>query len=287
MNSGNWLAIGLLAMAGAGSSGAEAASDYRLQLDGLPGVIEVVSFSVGAGVPAQTAVGARGVARSSHGPSSIHFSARTGPAASRLAEANARGTHVPTATLEVFKTGGAAAYLRYKMTDVMVSSFQVGGSSGRGGEPLDRFVLNFSKVDLEYLQQPASAGPGAASAASLKAGGVVAAMPGTITAVKVQPAAANAGAPVTITVEGTGECQVAWIDFGDHSQPQAQLFASPFPKTFVHAFASPGTFTVVGWGYDPDAPKQKTEVRPGTCVGRKTATVQVRSLMTVAPALKK
>ncbi len=91
---------------------------------------------------------------------------------------------------------------------------------------------------------------------------------------------------MTITVEGTGECKFAWLDFGDKSQAEAQLFGSPFPKTFSHAFASPGTFTVVAWGYDPDSP-QKAAAKPGTCIGKKTATVQVRSLMLVAPAIKK
>lgn len=313
----NWLAIGVVVMAGAASSGASAAVNAYLTIDGIQGEamaphagwIEIQSFSLVAAGPVRAAGGGSATGKI-QGPSSMNFAMYSNKATPKLMQANAKGQHFPSAKLEVFKAGGAAPYMRYKMTEVMVSSFNAGGQGGGGQVPIDRFSLNFATVDVETLELPAGgpsykvgdkkvageapppppppphppAGSGAASA--VQAGGLVAALPGTITAVKVQPAAVDSGGTVTMTVEGTGECKFAWLDFGDKSQAQAQPFGSPFPKAFSHVFSSPGTFTVIAWGYDPDSP-QKAAPKAGTCIGKKTATVQVRSLMMVAPAIKK
>jgi plastocyanin len=211
------------------------------------------------------------------------------------------GEYFPSATLEVYKSpADPEPAVRYKMTDVHVSSYHAAQVAGGAMSP-EKFTLNFAKVEIEFKKpKTGSLKAGGSPMAALtpaghpapsggsgpaQAAGVIAALPGTILAVKVQPATVDPGGTVTITVEGAGECKLAWLDLGDKSQ--AQPFESPFPKTFSHAFASPGTFTVVAWGFDPDSPKQRSEAKPGTCVGKRSATVQVRSRMMVAPAPKK
>src|SRR3546814_3037574 len=51
------------------------------------------------------------------------------------------------------------------MNDVMVSSYQTGGSSDASSIPMDQFTLNFVKIKYEYMRQkPAGTLEGAVSA---------------------------------------------------------------------------------------------------------------------------
>lgn len=57
-----------------------------------------------------------------------------------IAEARAKGTRFPEATLTIPKGGGSQEYLEIKLTDVMISSYQAGGSQDL---PTETFSLNF------------------------------------------------------------------------------------------------------------------------------------------------
>jgi len=63
------------------------------------------------------------------------------------------GTHIPDALLTCRKAGKEAQeYLKIKFTDLLVSSFQTGGSTGQE-IPIDSISVNFSKIEYEYYPQ--------------------------------------------------------------------------------------------------------------------------------------
>ena len=65
----------------------------------------------------------------------------------------ALGTHIPDAALTCRKAGGGQEeYLIIKFTDLLVSSYQTGGSSG-DVIPVDQISLNYSKIEFEYKPQ--------------------------------------------------------------------------------------------------------------------------------------
>lgn len=63
------------------------------------------------------------------------------------------GKHIPTATLACRKAGGEQQeYLTIKFTDLLISSYQTGGS---GGDviPIDQISFNYGKIEFEYKPQ--------------------------------------------------------------------------------------------------------------------------------------
>jgi type VI secretion system secreted protein Hcp len=56
------------------------------------------------------------------------------------------------AILTVRKAGkDQLEYLKWTLTDVLVSSFKTGGSQGTN--PADEFALDFGRIDVEYKEQ--------------------------------------------------------------------------------------------------------------------------------------
>ena len=73
-----------------------------------------------------------------------------------LAKACATGQHIPSATLTCRRAGGSQQeYLIIKLSDVLVSSYHVGGSAGSDVLPSSRFTLNFAKISKTYNAQKA------------------------------------------------------------------------------------------------------------------------------------
>src|SRR3546814_1745445 len=75
---------------------------------------------------------------------------------SKLVKAAAEGEHIKEVVLTCRKAsgkGGQVEYLKVTMNDVMVSSYQTGGSSGASSIPMDQFSLNFVKIKYEYMPQ--------------------------------------------------------------------------------------------------------------------------------------
>ena len=72
-----------------------------------------------------------------------------------LALSCATGKHIIKATLFVRKAGeDPQDYYKVIMEDVLVSSYQSGGSGG-GDLPSDQFSLNYAKIEFDYRVQDA------------------------------------------------------------------------------------------------------------------------------------
>jgi type VI secretion system secreted protein Hcp len=138
--------------------------DYFLKVDGVPGEsqdgkhpneIQIESFSFGA-----TQGGSMG--RDTGGGSGkvqlqdFHFVMKANKASPKLFEACATGQHIGNAILTCRKAGGEQEeFLKYTFSDLLVSSFQTGGSGGSDVIPIDQISLNFTKIEIEYKEQTA------------------------------------------------------------------------------------------------------------------------------------
>ncbi len=138
--------------------------DYFLKIAGVDaestddkhkGEIEVDSFSWG-----QTQSGTSG-----HGggggagkvvAQDFHFVKRLDKSSPVLMIACATGMHYKTGVLTA-RTAGAGLqqeYLKITMEDVLISSYQTGGS-GSGIIPTEQVSLNFAKLEISYKEQKA------------------------------------------------------------------------------------------------------------------------------------
>lgn len=144
---------------------ADAASvDYFLKIGGIDGEstdamhkgeIEILSWSWGetnTGVMSRAGGGGGGAGKVNI--QDFHFTTVMSKASPKLFEACATGQHIKEAVLIARKAGGdQQEYLKITLTDVLISSYQTGGSSGDGGIPIDSFSLNFAKIEFEYKPQ--------------------------------------------------------------------------------------------------------------------------------------
>jgi type VI secretion system secreted protein Hcp len=86
----------------------------------------------------------------------FHFVMRLNSASIGLMKACATGQHIKGATLSARKAGKEQQeYLVIKMDDVLITSYQTGGSEGGDVVPTDQVSFNFAKIDVEYRQQKA------------------------------------------------------------------------------------------------------------------------------------
>ena len=135
-------------------------TDYFLKIDGIQGEsldfkhkgeIEVLSFSWGATQSGNTSLGGGGGAGKVQ-MEDMKFVMRVNKASPKLVLACATGAHIKGAILIARKAGkGQQEYLKWTMTDVLVSSYQTGASQGT--TPADQFALNFGRIDVEYKEQ--------------------------------------------------------------------------------------------------------------------------------------
>ena len=138
------------------------AVDYFLKIDGIEGEstdakhkgqIDVASWSWGVTLSAASSPGGGGGAGKAD-PQDFHFVARTSKASPKLFLACASGQHLKSAILTARKAGkDLQEFLKWTMTDVLVSSFQTGGSEAADVVPTDQVSLNVSKVQVEYKAQ--------------------------------------------------------------------------------------------------------------------------------------
>lgn len=137
--------------------------DYFLKLKGIDGEahdakhkneIDLESWSWG-----ETQSGT-GHAGGGHGAGKVvmqdfHFVMRVNKASPKLFLACASGEHIGEGLLTCRRAGTEQQeYLQIKFTDLMVSSFQTGGSAG-DVVPTDQISLNFAKIEFEYKEQKA------------------------------------------------------------------------------------------------------------------------------------
>ncbi len=147
-----------------------AAVDYFLKFDGIKGEstdvkhkdeIDIESWSwgethAGAG-PSGTGGGAGKVSMQD-----FQFVMGLNRASIGLMKACATGEHIKTATLSGTRgVKDQQEYLTFKFQDVLVSSFQTGGSED-AVVPTDSVSFNFAKIEVVYRPQNADGSLGAA-----------------------------------------------------------------------------------------------------------------------------
>lgn len=151
-----------------------AAVDYFLKIDGIEGEssdakhkgeIDVESWSWGETQASQGAGGGGGAGKVVR--QDFHFVVHTGKQSPKLMLACATGQHIKTGVLTCRKAGGdfQLEFLKFQLTDVLVSSYNVGATQV-GGDPVprDSFSLNFVKIAMTETSQSPTGAPGAAEA---------------------------------------------------------------------------------------------------------------------------
>ena len=150
-----------------------AQQDYFLKIDGIQGEsqdskhkdeIELASFSWGlTNVPSHA--GGGGGRADFH---DFYFTAHTSKASPLLFLSCASGKHIKEANLSVRRAGGGKGgqmeYLKIKLSDVLITSFQE--AAGGGDAPAESVGIAFARLELEY----SPAHPGGAAAGSFKSG---------------------------------------------------------------------------------------------------------------------
>jgi type VI secretion system secreted protein Hcp len=139
------------------------AVDYFIKFDGIKGEstdakhkdeIDVESWSWGmtrTGTPGPG--GGAGAGAGKVSMQDFHFVMKLNRASTSLMQACATGQHIKLATLSGRKAGkGQQDYLTFKFHDVLVSSYQTGGSE-ETDLPTDQVSFNFAKIEVDYKQQ--------------------------------------------------------------------------------------------------------------------------------------
>jgi len=139
-----------------------ASVDYFLKIDGVPGEstddghkdwINLESWSWGATQTATGSGGGGGAGKVS--VDSFSFGKTVDKSSPKLFESLTSGKHIKNATIElcIHSEEGTRSlcYLTIQLSDIIVSSYQIGGSGG--DVPTDQFSLNFAKIEFEYKPQ--------------------------------------------------------------------------------------------------------------------------------------
>jgi type VI secretion system secreted protein Hcp len=139
-----------------------AAADYFLKIDGIEGEskadkhtgeIDLESFSWGATQSGSFAAGGGG-GSGKVSMQDFHFTMGINKAGPALFLACAQGDHIPKAILTCRKAGKEQQeFLKVSFSDILVSSYQTGGSGGADILPVDQISLNFAKIEIEYKEQ--------------------------------------------------------------------------------------------------------------------------------------
>jgi type VI secretion system secreted protein Hcp len=139
-----------------------AAVDYFLKVDGIEGEsadskhkseIDVESFSWGETQSGTHAAGGGGGA-GKVSMQDFHFVMSVNKASPKLLLACATGEHFTKAVLTCRKAGKEQQeFMKITMSDLLVSSFQTGGSGHGDIVPTDQISLNFAKIEYEYKEQ--------------------------------------------------------------------------------------------------------------------------------------
>lgn len=124
--------------------------------------IDVLSFSWGEKQTGSFGFGGGGGA-GKISMEDFQFVMKSNKATPKLFLACATGEHLASAVLTCRKAGKEQQeYLKFKFTDLLVSSYRAVGSTTNDELPLDQITLNYAKVEIEYREQAADgslAGP--------------------------------------------------------------------------------------------------------------------------------
>jgi len=140
------------------------AVDYVLKMKGIEGEskdskhtneIDVLSFSWGE-TQTGTHAGGGGGGAGKVSMQDFHFVMKTNKASPKLLLACANGEHIPEAIMVCRKAGkDQQDFMKLKFYDLLVSSYQTGGSSTGDEIPMDQISLNYAKIEYEYREQNA------------------------------------------------------------------------------------------------------------------------------------
>jgi len=147
-----------------------ASVDYFLKVEGVDGEsadhkhkgeIQLESWSWGESQTGTHSSGGGGGA-GKVSMQDFHFVMKVNKASPKLMLACASGQHIPKATLVCRKAGtDQQEFLKIELDDVLVSSYQTGGSGHSDIVPTDQCSLNFAKIQFEYKEQKADGTLGA------------------------------------------------------------------------------------------------------------------------------
>jgi type VI secretion system secreted protein Hcp len=139
-----------------------AVADYFMKIDGVDGEsqdeehsgeIELLSWSWGATNSGSMAYGGGG-GTGKVSVQDFHFTKKHDKSSPKLILACCNGEHFDTVTVVARKAGkGQKEYLKWIFTDVMISSYQTGGSGGGDPIPTDSVSCNFGKIEVQYKEQ--------------------------------------------------------------------------------------------------------------------------------------
>src|SRR5919109_3958622 len=132
--------------------------DYFLKIEGIVGEstddkhkneIDVESWSWGETQTGGAAHGGGGGA-GKVAMQDFHFVVRTSKASPKLMLACATGQHLKEAVLTCRKAGkDQQEFLKFTLSDLLVSSYQAKGEAGDNVVPTDQISLNFAKIEVE------------------------------------------------------------------------------------------------------------------------------------------
>jgi type VI secretion system secreted protein Hcp len=138
--------------------------DYFLKIDGIDGEsmdskhkneIQLESWSFGE-TQTGTAMTGEGMGAGKVQMGDFHFVMRTNKATPKLFLACANGEHIKKAVLVCRKAGKEQQeYLKWTFSDLLVSSYQTGGSASSDVVPLDQISINFTEAQIDYKEQKA------------------------------------------------------------------------------------------------------------------------------------
>ncbi len=138
------------------------AVDYFLKIKGIEGEshdhkhkneIDVLSFSWGE-TQTGTHAGGGGGGAGKVSMQDFHFVMKTNKASPKLLLACATGEHIGEALLVCRKAGKEQQeFMKIKFYDLLVSSYQTGGSSTGDEIPMDQISLNYAKIEYAYQEQ--------------------------------------------------------------------------------------------------------------------------------------
>lgn len=159
MKTSRFLLLAVSILMAAGLASANAAGELFLKLDnvlgesrepGHVGEIDVLSFSFGASQTGVREAGGRASARRSS-LSPIAIVKQVDKSSPKLFLACATGVHFKDAVLTI-STGGDKPfeYLVITMSDVLISSYQVGTSEG-AGPATESISFSYSKIEYRYI----------------------------------------------------------------------------------------------------------------------------------------
>jgi type VI secretion system secreted protein Hcp len=139
-----------------------ASVDYFLKIDGIEGEskdskhkgeIDLTSWSWGQSNTGTFAAGGGG-GGGKVSMQDFEFTMPVNKATPKLIKACATGQHIKKAVLTCRKAGKEQQeYLKITFSDLLVSSYQTGGSSGDNVIPEEHVSLNFAKIEYEYREQ--------------------------------------------------------------------------------------------------------------------------------------